>query len=82
MSMELYKRYVEVILRQERSGKIIPMYICWENGKQYKIDKVLRAERRASAVGGCGMRYTCMIEGKQRNLFLEKDKWFIESHQP
>ncbi|MBR2844846.1 MAG: hypothetical protein IKF00_06530 [Solobacterium sp.] len=80
--MELYKRYVDVILMQKRTGDITPMYLIWENGQKYKIDKILSRERRASPVGGCGMRYVCLIQGNRRNLYQEKDKWFIESHQP
>ena len=48
----------------------------------YQIDKVLSKERRASQVGGCGVRYVCMICGQRRNLFLEKNRWFIESMHP
>ncbi|MBP3891170.1 MAG: hypothetical protein J6D29_03270 [Solobacterium sp.] len=80
--MDLYKRYVDVVLIQKKSGGIVPLYVCWENGKKYKIDRIISAERRASPVGGCGMRYACMIQGKRRNLYLEKDRWFIESLQP
>lgn len=80
--MEIYKRYVDVILMQKRSGDITPLYVVWENGQKYRIDKVLSRERRSSQVGGCGMRYVCLIQGNRRNLYLEKDKWFIESHQP
>lgn len=80
--MELYKRYVDVILKQTKYGKIQPMYVCWENGRNYQIDKILSEEQRASQVGGCGMRYVCMICGQRRNLFLEKNRWFIESTQP
>ncbi len=80
--MELYKRYVDVVLMHRKSGQMIPMYVCWDNGMKYKVDKVLSTEHRASQVGGCGIRYVCMICGSRRNLFLEKDKWFIESLQP
>lgn len=80
--MRLYKRYIEVIAQHKKSGEIIPIYICWDNGKKYKIDKIFDKQRRASEVGGCGMRYSCMIQGEQRYIFYEKDKWFIESHQP
>ena len=54
----------------------------WEDGKKYKIDRVISRERRASQVGGCGMRYVCLIGGQTRCIFLEKDRWFIESYQP
>ncbi|MBQ9047173.1 MAG: hypothetical protein IJ120_04650 [Solobacterium sp.] len=80
--MELYKRYVDVVLMQKKTGRIVPLYLFWEDGRKYKIDKVISAERRASPVGGCGIRYACMIQGERRNLYLEKDKWFIESYQP
>ena len=80
--MKLYKRYVDVIVKQSRNGMIEPLYLCWENGKKYKIDRILNKEKRASVVGGCGLRYACMIQGSLRYLYLEKDRWFIESHQP
>lgn len=80
--MDLYKRYVDVVLKQQKNGQITPMYIEWDNGKRYKIDRIISTERRSSPVGGCGIRYACMIQGKRRNLYLEKNRWFIESTQP
>ena len=78
----LYKRYVDVVLMQKKSGDIIPLYVCWDNGRKYKIDKIIDKGRSVSSVGGCGMRYTCMIGGQAKRLYLEKDKWFIESAKP
>lgn len=80
--MNLYKRYIDVITLQKKDGQIRPLYICWEDGRKYHIDKVISVEQRASQVGGCGMRYVCRIQGAERNLFLEKNRWFIESYQP
>ncbi len=77
--MELYKRYVDVILLHRKTGEIVPLYIVWADGRRYRVDKIRTVEKRASEVGGGGIRYTCMIQGKERNLFLEKDRWFIES---
>ena len=79
---QLYKRYIDVVLKQSKNGSIEPLYVCWEDGKKYKIDRVISRERRASQVGGCGMRYVCLIGGQTRCIFLEKDRWFIESYQP
>ena len=50
--MELYKRYVDVVVKQTKNGNIVPLYVCWDNGMTYQIDKVLSKERRASQVGG------------------------------
>ena len=49
---------------------------------QGQIDKILSVEKRASQVGGSGIRYEVMIRGQCRYLFFEKDRWFIESLQP
>lgn len=82
MAAKCYKKYVDVILYQNTDGKIVPLQICWNNGRRYTIDRVVSVERRASLAGGCGIRYVCMIQGQCRNLFLEKDRWFIESMRP
>ena len=38
-----------------------------------------RVERAASTkVGGCGIRYTVMVEGLPRYLYDEEGKWFME----
>ena len=39
-------------------------------------------KKAVSEVGGCGVRYDVRIAGHERRLFYEKDRWFIESHQP
>ena len=33
--------------------------------------------RRAADVGGVGDRYTCMIQGKERELWFEDGRWFV-----
>lgn len=79
---ELYKRYVDVVLKQSKEGLITPMRIIWEDGRSYPIERIMNVSRRASVVGGCGIRYVCRIHGETRNIFLEKDRWFIESTRP
>lgn len=79
---ELYKRYVDVSVIMRKDRKLIPVYLIWDNGRKYEIDKILQVENRASQVGGSGVRYTVKIRGQLRYLFFEKDRWFIESTQP
>lgn len=81
-AMQVYKRYVDVILRHHKNGEVQPLYVCWDDGLNYKIEKIIGKARRASPAGGCGIRFACMIHGQQRNLYLEKDKWFIETCKP
>ncbi len=73
------KIYVDVVSIHYKSGTIKPLFIVWENGQKYAIDKVKNITRAASLkAGGCGIRYTCMINNQERYLFLEENKWFIE----
>ena len=71
--------YVEVLAKHSREGEVEPLFILWEDGRRFCIDRVLDKRRRASLkVGGIGTRYTCVISGKKRYLFYEDDKWFVE----
>ncbi|CVK21741.1 MULTISPECIES: hypothetical protein [Sporomusa] len=60
-------------------GKIKPLYLHWEDGRKFEVDRVLDVRIAASLkVGGHGMRYTCRIAGKQVYLFCVDNKWFVE----
>ena len=73
------KVYVEVEARFSAEGRLMPRAIIWEDGRRYEIDRVVSIERCASQkAGGKGVRYTCMINGRQSYLFYEVDKWFVE----
>ncbi len=73
------KVYVDVAAMFDINGNIVPMYLKWEDGALYYVDRVLDVRRAASLkAGGTGIRYTCRIAGKERYLFLEEDKWFVE----
>lgn len=80
--MKLYKRYVIIIQKVDKQGEIIPLYIIWEDDIAYKIDRILKKYNAVSEVGGCGVLYRCRIGGTIRNLFYEKNRWFIESTKP
>jgi len=44
------------------------------------VDKVLDVCRAAcQSVGGVGVRYTVQVSGRERYLWLEKGKWFVEA---
>lgn len=73
------KVYVEVVVEFNIDGKMIPKFLRWNDGTVYAIDKVLDERRAASLkAGGQGIRYLCRIHGKERYLFYEKPKWFVE----
>ena len=73
--------FIEVNARFEESGRIMPRSIIWE-GREYEVDRVVDIRRRASTkTGGAGLRYTCFILGKERFLFYDDNKWFVESKE-
>lgn len=77
--MESSKVYVDVLAKFTKEGMLMPKHFTWEDGHEYDIDRVKDIRRAASTrAGGVGMRYTCLVEGKEVYLYLEEDKWFME----
>ena len=45
-------------------------------------DRILDIRRAASLkAGGTGIRYTCRIRGREKYLWLEETRWFIEAKE-
>ena len=77
------KVYVDVNEDRLKDGRLIPLSFVWEDGKRYKIDKVIDIRHAASLkAGGAGLRYTVSVLNRETRLFLEDDragaKWFME----
>ena len=77
------RRYLQVDAEFLPDGKVLPKVLYWENEDgtvlPFPIDRVLDIERAACLkAGGLGLRYRCLIHGKQRELFLQADnRWFV-----
>lgn len=73
------KVYVEVTAKFDTEGNITPLSVTWEDGTVYEIDRILDKCRAASLKAeGIGMRYTCLISGRQSYLYYEEPRWFVE----
>ena len=58
-----------------------PLYLVWEDGKKYEIDRVKFAERAPARVSSVlPLRYTCIFGGRERYLYFEEEnkRWFVE----
>ena len=75
------KQFVDVICLNQKTGQIRPLYILWENGIKYPIDKITDNSSCFIKKWGMGLRFTCKIGNNYRYLFLEEGKWFIEKTQ-
>lgn len=78
----LYKRYVNVIAEIDKYGNLRPLYIRWDNNELFKIDKIIESRQAVSEVGGNGLLFLVLIQGKKRKMFYEINRWFIESYSP
>lgn len=80
MEPKYRKVFVEVSVIFDLDGKMIPKALRWEDGRVYQIDKVLDSRRAASLkAGGQGIRYLCRIHGKEKYLYYDEPKWFVEA---
>lgn len=86
------KHYVDVIMRLRDDGRIVPLSVCWDDGRTFHIDQVLdgpisNAPRSANRRT---LRYTVRIGRRRTNLFLECEagegapiatralRWYVE----
>lgn len=78
-TVKYVKQPVAVIVAIGTDGQVRPKKFQWKDGNVYKIDRISKAERAASTkVGGCGIRYTVIVDGMPRYLYDEDGKWFME----
>ncbi|MBB5182523.1 hypothetical protein [Catenisphaera adipataccumulans] len=74
----MYKYYIDVVTLVGKEGQLQPLFVRWQE-KTYKIDQVLAKQEKFSPAGGCGVCYKCRFGSQIRNLYWEKDRWFLES---
>lgn len=88
MQIQYEKKYIDVVEKRDKYGNITPIFIYWGSGRKVRIDGKPRDITRMAnlKVGGRGLRYKVMINGKEHCLWLEEDfeerekviRWFIE----
>ena len=80
MDARCRKAYVSVNVDIDEEGAMHPRAIRWKNGHSFRIERVLYKCRASSnKVGGGGIRYTVQINGQEKHLFCEGNKWFVEA---
>ena len=78
--MESNKIYVDVNATFSKDGRLIPKSFIWTDGHVYEVQRVKNVCRAASLkAGGVGMRYTCVVDGRESHLYYEDNNmWFLE----
>lgn len=76
------KEYVSVTARFDCDGNLLPTFLHWKDGRTFEIDRVTDIRYAASLkAGGAGIRYTCRIAGHEKYIFLENNRWFVDSKE-
>jgi hypothetical protein len=85
------KVYVKVTAAFGNDGRLTPLSLTWEDGREYAIDRVLDIRPSAALkAGGQGDRYTIRTCGRESFLFFERSpkisdqnlgRWFVERRQ-
>ena len=78
------KSFIEVDVHFRSDGVIVPVAIYW-SGRRFTVDRLIDYRKSVSlCTGGGDYRYTCIINGKPRQLYREFDVihdkyfWFVE----
>jgi hypothetical protein len=75
----MQKVFVSVVVRFNPEGDMRPLFLIWEDGRKYEIDRILDVRPAASLkAGGTGLRYRCRICGRETYLYYEGPRWFME----
>lgn len=79
IEMGVERKYIGIMVEFTSDGRMLPREVIWGDGRKYCIDKILSAKKAAELrTGGVGIRYDCMINGREKYIFYNEWKWFIE----
>lgn len=77
--MEQGRKYLGVVAHYAPDGRLTPRSIEWEDGRLYRIDRVLDARpMRSLKAQGTGTRYTVVIGRTRAYLYFEDSRWWLE----
>jgi len=78
-NIEVNRTYLEVTMSQKTTGKIVPLSFAWEDGRVFKIDKVLQTRPGNSLKAFApGWRYYCQTGRKKYYLHYDGERWYVE----
>lgn len=77
----IVKQYVSVTAKFDPDGNILPLCINWKDGRHFDIDRVTDIRYAASPLSrASGIRYTCKIKNREKYIFLEENRWFVDNN--
>ena len=77
-SIKAVKVYIKVSVVFDEDGQMLPRAFEWEDGRKYKIDRVLKKRpAHADKVGGQGDRFTIKVTEENNDQTFAK--WLVKS---
>lgn len=72
------RKYIEVYAQWDKEGHVTPLAVELDNEKRYRVERVVRKHPMSVIVnGGIGMRYTVVIDGRERHLYYDGRWWIL-----
>ena len=72
VNRRVHKQYVDVVARTLADGTVIPVTVCWADGRSFYIDEILDCSGFGIDVFGCRtMEYSVRFGGHETKLYLE-----------
>ena len=80
MNVSLRPGYVDVIEQRTSEGVLIPRLLIWPDGRKFHIEKAEGGKAFGiSESGQNGRIFDIWIYGRKRRLYLQKDRYFVDS---
>jgi hypothetical protein len=72
--------YLDVTVDCLPDGRMIPLSFTWEDGREYKIGKVINMRKGHSLkIFASGFRYLCQNGQRRYYLHYDGERWYIET---
>ncbi len=72
------KKYIRINAKFECDGTMLPVRIIWHNGAEYPVSEVIDVRYfKPDNQGALGIKYTCIILGKIRDIYFDSVRWYI-----
>ena len=73
------RRRVEVVHSTSVAGEKTPLEIVWEDGRRFRVDRVLdRRMARSLRSGGEGVRFTVLVGRTVTHLWYDGTYWSVD----
>ena len=66
------KVYVDVLIKQDKDGRITPLEVIWEDGAKFRVDKVTQVCKAASMKTGVCENDIRQIQNKELSFLRRK----------